>query len=189
MAIVVEDGTGKPDANSYASVATADAYHADRGNTAWLAEQAAKETALVRATQYIESRYRGRWPGTRLKLRDQRLEWPRYGAFVNYGPDYVADSYVRDNSLAVDKWPIGTNEVPQELIDATCEAALRELAKPGQLQPDVTIGLKRDWAGDTGQEFFLGAGQPPKLTVIDGILGPILITGTGNGMFGVAERF
>lgn len=35
MAIVVEDGTGLPNATSYASVNTADAYHARMGNPGW----------------------------------------------------------------------------------------------------------------------------------------------------------
>lgn len=79
MAFVVEDGTGLPDANSYASVAEADAYHADRGNTAWAGIEVVKESALVRATDYIEQVYSGRWKGARL-TDNQALEWPRTAA-------------------------------------------------------------------------------------------------------------
>jgi hypothetical protein len=35
MPLIVEDRTGKPDANSYASVAQAEAYHTARNNAAW----------------------------------------------------------------------------------------------------------------------------------------------------------
>ena len=50
MAFIVEDGTGVEDANSYTSVAFADAYFADRNNTTWSgASVADKEFALVKA--------------------------------------------------------------------------------------------------------------------------------------------
>jgi hypothetical protein len=48
MALIVEDGTGKTDANSYSSVATADTYFALRGITAWTCPDTAKE--IVRLT-------------------------------------------------------------------------------------------------------------------------------------------
>lgn len=35
MSLIVEDGTGLPDAESYASVAFADAYFTARNNSAW----------------------------------------------------------------------------------------------------------------------------------------------------------
>lgn len=58
MAFTLENGTGLSNSNSYAAVAFADTYHLDRGNTAWAsATQTAKETALVRATDYIDGRY------------------------------------------------------------------------------------------------------------------------------------
>lgn len=44
--------------NSYASVAAADTFHQDRGNTAWAAlTNTAKEQALVRASDYIAANY------------------------------------------------------------------------------------------------------------------------------------
>ena len=41
-------------------MADADAYHTAYGNTGWTGTEAAKEIALRRATQYIDSRYRFR---------------------------------------------------------------------------------------------------------------------------------
>ena len=55
MAFVTEDGTGLAEANSYVSVAEADAYHADRGNAAWIGEDSAKQSALIKATDYLEN--------------------------------------------------------------------------------------------------------------------------------------
>ena len=52
---VVENGTGLETANSYESVVNADQYHLDRGNSSWTnASLANRETALVRATDYID---------------------------------------------------------------------------------------------------------------------------------------
>lgn len=77
MALIVEDGTGLPDAEAYISVADADAYHAARGNAAWAAlAEPAKEAALRLATDYMEAEYGPRWRGNRLTA-EQALSWPR----------------------------------------------------------------------------------------------------------------
>ena len=57
---IVEDGTGKSDANSYITEAAADQYVENHsGDAAWLAgQQADKEKALRLATQYIDNEYR-----------------------------------------------------------------------------------------------------------------------------------
>lgn len=58
MSIIVEDGTGLMDANSYVSVEYADDYFAMRGNPTWNAlSEADKEFALVNATDYIDQRW------------------------------------------------------------------------------------------------------------------------------------
>lgn len=76
MSLTVEDGTGLATADSYASRADADAYHAARGNAAWAAASTdARDAALRKATQYLDTRYR--WVGNRSTLT-QALEWPRY---------------------------------------------------------------------------------------------------------------
>lgn len=76
MPLTVEDGTGLATADSYASRADADTYHAARGNAAWSAASTdARDAALRKATQYLDTRYR--WVGSRLTVT-QALEWPRY---------------------------------------------------------------------------------------------------------------
>lgn len=111
MPLTVEDGTGLATADSYASRAEADAYHAARGNAAWAAAStAARDAALRRATQYLDTRYR--WVGNRLTLT-QALEWPRY--FVpRLG------------------YPSGWPQVP--VVQACMELALRAL--DGELMAD-----------------------------------------------------
>jgi hypothetical protein len=140
MAFVVEDGTGRSDANSYCSVADADTYHATYTLSAqWAAAApAAKENALVLATQYLDARYGGRWLGYRAhgygedSSHEQALDWPRIGA-------YDADG-----------WPHDEDVLPVRLVQATCEVALRVLlgddllgtvTAPGGLRSEsVTVG-------------------------------------------------
>lgn len=81
MALTVEDGTGLTNAQSYISVADADTYHTDRGNTDWTsASSGEKETALVKATQWIDGKYRRRWRGIR-STAGQALTWPRSSVY------------------------------------------------------------------------------------------------------------
>lgn len=110
MAFTPEDGTGLAAANAYADVAYVDAYLADRGgqaNDQWSGLNAAeKEDALVRATDYIESRFSGRFVGIR-KTQAQGLSWPRTYA-------YDADGFA-----------LASDEVPDAVKQATAEYAHR----------------------------------------------------------------
>ena len=75
MSLIVEDGTGLPNSESYISVLFADEYHAKRGNAAWTAlDSAAKEAFLRRGTEYIDAVYT--FKGHRL-TDAQALAWPR----------------------------------------------------------------------------------------------------------------
>lgn len=162
MSFEVEDGSGSATANSYLSVSTADAYHAARGNSTWTEASTSpdqgKHAALVRATQAIDALYRGRWPGTKLNGRLQALEWPREDAEDAEGEEIAED------------------EIPAEVIDATCEAALRELIDAGSMMPDFERGgaVKSVKAGSVAVEFAGNAQAATAFTLIDGILAPLL---------------
>lgn len=106
MAFVVEDGTGKSDANSYASVAEADSYVSLRGVTGWAdLTTAEKQSALVKAADYLEATYRSGWQGRRVKST-QALSWPRL--------DVVVDDY-----------PVASDTVPSPVKTAAIEMALK----------------------------------------------------------------
>jgi hypothetical protein len=79
MAFVVEDGTGKIDANSYVTVAYANLYFAERGLTVWDNYfDDAKQSALILATDYIEMRYASKVSGDKLfPDTPQALSFPR----------------------------------------------------------------------------------------------------------------
>ena len=78
MNLILEDGTGLTNANSYASVAEADAYHDSRLHSlAWTAAQTpVKERALAMATTTLDAMTS--WHGTR-QSAEQALAWPRTG--------------------------------------------------------------------------------------------------------------
>ncbi|MDB5612042.1 MAG: hypothetical protein JWP25_8942 [Bradyrhizobium sp.] len=192
MPIVVEDGTAIQSANSYASEATLDAYADDRAITLAAGDA---EAALIRGTRYIDS-YRARFPGYRTNRRLQGLEWPRIIAFTRVptgGRDYPysfgssdrSDSYAAFLGIS----NILSNEIPIEIIQATCEAAIRELADPGSMQPDMDRGgqIERLKAGSV--EIQYGANASPQTTylVIEGLLSGLLIPSSG-GMVGTLAR-
>src|SRR5512135_1996645 len=76
LAITKEDGTGRPDANSYADVADADGYFdAHLYALAWTGATAdRKAAALVMATRLIDSQFQ--FNGFRAHS-EQALQWPR----------------------------------------------------------------------------------------------------------------
>ncbi len=160
--LIVEDGSGLANAESYVSVSDCAAYATAR-DLAFATTPAEKaEAALRRATAYIDNTYRTRFPGQRKKFRLQALEWPRVGVVDMNG------------------FPVTSDEVPVEVVRATCEAAVRELASPGSLNPDVTPGKvkKRAKVGEIEVEYAVGAGgaasQQPISPVIDGVLAALI---------------
>ncbi|MBW7990039.1 MAG: hypothetical protein FVQ84_08500 [Planctomycetes bacterium] len=147
---VVEDGTGKTDANSYLSENDADTYfdNYDRqGNVVLWDAIADKEAALREATQYLDNEYRERWVGTK-GSEDQALAWPRRDVFVSDG--FLIDS----------------NVIPQELKDACAELALRTDTTTTRLSPDITdpgsIRRTKDEVGPLKTEIeYSGGGKGP----------------------------
>ena len=73
MALIIEDGTGLSNAESYIDVAFADTYFLKRGIIQW-AGLTNREQLIVRAMDYIENNYT--YQGTKL-LSTQSLQFPR----------------------------------------------------------------------------------------------------------------
>ena len=110
ITLVVEDGSGLANANTYVSLADADTYFADQGTggAAWAAPDALKNEYLVRAATALDATY-GRRYISYLRASDttvQALLWPR---------ENVWDRHNR-------RIPAGG--IPQEVKDAQCEMAL-----------------------------------------------------------------
>lgn len=73
--MIVEDGTGLTDSNSYVSVVFADDYFTSRGNSDWLLlDETEKEVLLIKATDYIDNIFE--WNGFKMG-QNQALRFPR----------------------------------------------------------------------------------------------------------------
>ena len=158
MALEVEDGTGKSNAESYISVADADAYFALRSGNEWAVTWAAiasddlKESALRDATEFMASRYGLRWKGDRVSA-DQALDWPRE-CVEAYG-----------FSLASDAVPLTVQRV-------CAEYAAR--ASTGSLQADVGAQVKQETVGPISVTYADGARQTTAYKLLDAKLSPYL---------------
>ena len=146
MAFTVEDGTIVDDSNSFCSVEFADEYFSERSITAWTGDTSDKESALIRATDYIEFRFAESFLGSKVES-DQSLSFPR-----------------------TDIDDVDEDQVPRALKRATAEYALRALS--AELAPDPIatdtgrVGLvseshKTGPIEDTYRYASRGAGLPP----------------------------
>lgn len=165
----------------YGTVASADAYHSARANSAWAGDEVAKQAALIRASAYIDGKFQsqnscGRWEslfsGSKTGGRGQSLQWPRTGSTDNEGH------------------AIPSTEVPIEIEQATYEAALREIVTPGSLSPDyVAAGAIKRQKVDTLEIEYQASpsvvgGVPtrPVITVVDELVAPLLGCNTVCGV-------
>lgn len=206
MALKVEDGTGKPDANALTSRDEALKYWLERGRAhadiagyslgpmgglnsrdpADAAKDARVDEAIIRASFYLSESFH--WNGRRTfgrnstrdgEERFQALSWPRYGVYDREGA-YVPSS--------------GEGSIPRALKWATAEVAFYELENPHGLQPvyqqNKTIEMVK--AGSASVKFDTGkvnaAGARPRLLVIMDLIGEFVAVGAGNSMVGTAVR-
>lgn len=158
MALEVEDGTGKSNAEAYISAADADTYHTNRGNTDWTGS--GKEAALRKATDYMTQRYTNRWKGCRV-TSTQALDWPRHT--------------VTKHGFAVD-----SDEVPVEVQRACAELALK-VVNGTVLAPDLTQAVTKEQVGPLVTEYLPGGDPSPVFQAIDMMLAPLL-EGSSNSV-------
>jgi len=180
LTLIKEDGTGKPDANSYAAVADGNAYHDGHlYASVWTgASTTTKEAALVMATRLIDAHYQFRG----FKAHEaQALQWPR---------DYARDDdalrlssfaglfgiWQRDEYFAV-------NAVPKAVVDATCETA-RELIKADRTEDPAGEGLATFALTGTLSITFDKSDRPPVIPqVARAMLGKVgELIGAASGM-------
>lgn len=158
MSLIVENGEGLADAESYASVAECAAYASSFANAGWTGTDAAKESALRKATQYLDSAYA--WKSSPLQPFTQALQWPRI--------DYLW------------AWP-----ETKLLKKACCELAIRSLT--GDLFTDTasqhvtsaTVGpIKRDLSAPANN------GQK-RYAIVDAMVRTMVLGGSGSSAIGI----
>ena len=164
--LTIETGAGLPDAESYASIAAADARCASLGLTAWAAlAEADKEIALRKAMIFMAT-YRTRWAGRRV-YQHQALDWPRY-------------------NVVVDGFIVPSTVVPADVVHACIDLAVRA-GRGEELLPDLDTGsnaIKKDKTGPLETEYFQNTTDArERFVAVDALLAPYFgSTGGGNSI-------
>lgn len=115
MVLIVEDGTGIPNADSLVSLAAHRAYLVAKGVDDTAFADDALEQALRRASTYISTAFI--YKGTPVNGRDQCFVFPMSG---------LVDAYCND---------VASDSVPKEIVLAVSLAAEIETANPGAFAP------------------------------------------------------
>jgi hypothetical protein len=165
MSLIVENGTGLANAESYISVADADTYHSNRGSSAWTSlTTAVKEQALRKATDYIEQVYRLRFLGFR-HTELQALSFPR-------------DEVQRKDFTYLNQFSFYPNDVvPTEVANACADLGLR--ASTDDLAPDIERIAKKEKVASLEVEYDDTKQAYTKYRAIDNLLAPFLSSSSG----------
>jgi hypothetical protein len=158
--LVVETGAIVAGANTYATLAEADAFFQDSVDTVWFsASERNKKVALISAVRYMQQRYRMQWKGARMDAF-QALDWPRRGVDVpDFFDPYYTNAFVPNNFENSAFVP--TNVIPNEVKVAQLLLARATLDSSGAstvvLQPALGRVTKREKLGDLEVEYADGA--------------------------------
>jgi len=152
MALVVEDGTGKPDSEAYSDATTFQQYCGARNMALVGYVTADFEAALRKAATYIEGTYRFR--GTKATAA-QAMSFPRAAGTTDY------------DNLAV-------APVPRRVLQANCELAF--IALSAELLPASERGgkIKSESTGPVSVAYEEGAPVGPAYLLVDNMLRPYL---------------
>lgn len=160
MALTLIATAGAPNANSYATLVEANAYHeAHAYASVWddAADDAARERALVMATRLLDAQVD--WVGE-IATTSQALAWPRLWAVDRHGRS------------------LSSSVIPQPIKDATAEYARQLLAGDRTLDRDSDVeGLARVKAGPVEVQFRDGSSGGAKV-LPDAVW--LLLTGYGD---------
>jgi len=123
MSLIIEDGTGKADAESYVSVAEVLVYLGKLypASTFITADIAVQERRCRQGTTYIDLKYGSIWIGDRAN-QHQALDWPR---------KFATDA---------DNYAILTNEIPARLKLMAYESIQVFAEKVDVVAPQASIG-------------------------------------------------
>lgn len=124
--LIVEEGGGLADANSYVSATYADTYAKNRNYDTWLSQsEYVKKASIIKAMDYVDNLFN--WKGKK-KFRNQALSFPRIGIIDN-------DDFDR------------SGEIPENLKKAICEAAfyvVNQYTLFGKTDPDGPVKVNKE---------------------------------------------
>jgi hypothetical protein len=177
LTLIKENGTGRPDANTYALAADGDAYHdghlyAD----AWAGAAApTKEKALAMATRLVDGHFQ--FNGYK-RLSTQALQWPRREC---RDPDSGGGTVV---GLLLGRGSyLDETKVPAAVEDATCELA-RELLKQDRTDDPDGEGLRSLQIDGALKLVFDSVDRQPAIpAIVQAMLGKFgIYVGRGSGL-------
>jgi hypothetical protein len=161
---VVEDGTGKSDANAFITIAEADqAIDNYWSSSTWTAaSDAEKQDAIRKATQYMCLSYT--WKGYRVH-ETQALQWPREWVWDDEG------------------WYIEITEIPQKVKDACAYLALKVIEGATLLEDqenESEVKKTKFVVGPITEEIEYVRGEAPDTAYViaDNLLDPYTEQGT-----------
>lgn len=156
MALIIEDGTIVPGANTYVGDAEFQAYADERGIELPV-DASERESLLILGSDYIDTKYRNKFQGCKI-TRTQSMQWPRY-------------------DVCIDGFPVPSSEIPIELKTAQIEAAISSIEQDLYTDSDGT-SVKKEKLDVLEIEYFEGgsSGQPTAGKV-KGTISPLLIGG------------
>lgn len=159
MAIIVEDGTNIPSANSYVTVAELDSFAALRGYTL-PALEADKAVLLIKGADYTEA-FRASFQGQKT-YSDQSLQWPRQPVYI-------------------DGYQIAGTTIPQDLKNAQMQAAIEVSIAGGDIQPNTGKNIKKEKVDviEVTYQDNNGALYAPTFPKVDTYIDPLLKAGGG----------
>jgi hypothetical protein len=148
--------------DSFVSLEDANVYWTNyAGGTNWAAAaDTAKEQAIREATQYIDKRFK--WKGNHPGTATQLLSWPRMN---------VVDA----NGL-----PRATDEVPQEVKDATAFLAEHALSERLLVNKDRGGAIRSVKAGSVQVDYESGAPSQKSYPMVDMLLSGLAYGGRNN---------
>lgn len=162
MALVVEDGTGKVDSNTYVDLADIRAYALARGVTL-SADDTVLESQVFQAMDYLESKrdcYQGKkvYPET-----PQALQWPRYPVYI--------DGFIVDAST-----------IPTELKDAECQLVMQVHAGVDLMPTSEDAFITEEKVGPLTTKYSdkIRTSLEPQMNTVKALLQPLYKSGCGQ---------
>jgi hypothetical protein len=172
MSLIVEDGTGLANAESYVSVAAATTYHANFGNAAWLdLDPATQEIYLRKATRDLDVLF-GRTYLSTMLTTTQALLWPRVG-------------YTTCDGVYVTGVPVALANVVAELalLNATTD-----VLGPTDGTGNLSFNLEKVGDLEVRQQFFAPtSSMAPKMRRIN-LMMQQFTTASSSGLYAAVVR-